>query len=158
MSYEIVIRKAVKADIEDVMSIEKACFPDDAFSRRQMEYLVSNAKGGFFVAVNGGDIAGYISLLTTERNNTGRIYSIAVEPRYRSSGVAGLLIDRAVNYADEKGLRSVFLEVRTDNAPAVRLYEKKRFVRRLIKRGYYEDGADAYSMVLELRDVESGND
>ncbi len=149
MKRDIVIRGAVKSDIDGIMSLEKRCFSRDAFSRRQMEYLISNAKGLFCVALADGNIVGYITLLATGRSNTGRIYSIAVTPGYRGGGVAGLLIDRALDYAAEKELRAVFLEVRTDNIPAIRLYEKKGFIKRLMKYGYYGDGTDAYSMVLE---------
>ena len=71
-------------------------------------------------------------------------------PGYRGLGLAGFLVDKAVGFAKERGLRAVFLEVRTDNVAAVSLYEKKGFVKRGVKPGYYGDGADAYSMVFPL--------
>jgi len=148
MKAGMTIRRATKADIGAIMNIESVCFPDDAFSRRQITYLVSAAKGIFYVADAGGVIAGYISLLVSERNNSGRIYSIAVDPRYRGEGIAGILIGEVIGYGVKKDLRAIFLEVRTDNVPAIALYEKYGFVKRFVKRGYYEDGGDAYSMAI----------
>ena len=45
---------------------------------------------------------------------------------------------------------SVFtLEVRVSNVPAIGLYEKCGFKKAAIRRQYYQDGEDAFLMVLE---------
>jgi ribosomal protein S18 acetylase RimI-like enzyme len=46
--------------------------------------------------------------------------------------------------AADRGCRRLRLEVRQDNAAAIRLYERRGY-RRFAARGtYYEDGADAW--------------
>jgi ribosomal-protein-alanine acetyltransferase len=147
----ICLRRAFPAsDPEEVMRIENACFPADAFSRRQIVYLMARARGLFLMAEYDGVRAGYLSLIVSRRHHTGRIYSLAVAPAHRGMGIADALMDGAIAYAKEKGLRAVFLEVRTENRAAIRLYEKKGFALRFTRYGYYEDGASACCMVLRL--------
>jgi len=147
---DITIHKAVTADLPGIMEIEKTSFGIEAFSRRQMLYLMKQAKGIFLVARSGNRVVGYISFITNERYHHGRIYSVAVDRECRGCGISVLLIDEVIRFAREKGLHAIFLEVQTENYPAISLYTKKGFVKRSIKPGYYGDGADAFSMVLEI--------
>lgn len=150
MNIEIHTEQASLSDLDEIMGIEHTSFGADAFSRQQMAYLVSHAKGVFLIARYNKKIAGYISFTTSNRHNTGRIYSIAVNPEYRACGIGGVLLRKTIEFAHQKGLRSIFLEVRTDNSTAISVYEKNGFTKRSIKPEYYHDGADAYSMVLLL--------
>lgn len=150
MNRDITIAQAAAGGAAEIYGIESACFAADAFSQRRIAYLISAAKGMFWVARTGGRIAGYLSLLTGGRHGNGRIYSVAVHPEYRGAGIAGALIDEAVEYSRRKHLKAIFLEVRSDNRAAISLYEAKGFRKRSVKKGYYADGADADSMVLYL--------
>ena len=162
---EAATRAASQDDLENILAIENSCFHEEAFSRRQMAYLISQAKGIFYVATidgeNGKDgkgsdggkddeMAGYISMVTSNLHNTGRIYSIAVAPQYRDHGVARTLLDRALEYAKGIGLRAIFLEVRVENSAAISLYKKYGFSERTIKKDYYGPGGDALSMYLDF--------
>ena len=150
MNPAVLVERISLADLNGVMEIENACFGVDAFSRRQMLYLMTYAKGAFLVARHDGLLAGYIALITSQRHNTGRVYSVAVSPQYRGAGIGSALLDKAIKFARIMELKAIFLEVRMDNDSAISLYEKKGFVKRSVKLNYYEDGADAYSMVLAL--------
>jgi ribosomal-protein-alanine N-acetyltransferase len=48
------------------------------------------------------------------------------------------------------GIRESYLEVRTDNAPAIALYKSMGYDIRKTIRGYYMDGTDAHIMALQL--------
>ena len=80
-----------------------------AFSRRQLRYLLSRAKGAVFVAACADRVLGYVSLLASARHGQGRIYSLAVEPGSRGQGLAERLADAALDWALAHGLTSVFL-------------------------------------------------
>ncbi|MDR0574176.1 MAG: ribosomal protein S18-alanine N-acetyltransferase [Tannerella sp.] len=151
MSADINVRQALFEDLDEIMKIENAGFGADAFSRRQIAYLITQSKGKFFVAVHNNKIAGYVSFIMSRRHNTGRIYSIAVASEHRGLGVANTLMDKTIDLANKKKLRAVFLEVRTDNAAAIKLYEKKGFILSSIKHNYYHDGSPAYNMALRLQ-------
>ena len=150
MMPDVLIERISLTDLNDLMEIENACFGIDAFSRRQMLYLITQSKGIFLIAKHNNQIAGYVLLITSHRHNTGRIYSIAVSPQHRGKGIGEMLLDEAMKFVRNTGLKGIFLEVRTDNDAAISLYKKKGFVKRALKLSYYEDGADGYSMVIRL--------
>ena len=151
MNPDISIKQALSEDLGAIMKVENDCFLADAFSRHQIAYLITRSKGIFLVARHIDEVAGYISFIISGRHNTGRIYSIAVTPGYRGAGIAGILMDKSIEHAQNSNLRAIFLEVRTDNAAAIQLYKKKGFTIHSVKNNYYNDGAPAYSMVLRLQ-------
>lgn len=144
------IRKALPSDLEAIVAVEQACFGSDRFSRRQFAYLLLQAKGIFYVAESDKHIIGYLSFLQRNGSTSGRIYSIAVHPDGRGNQTGRKLIDRGKEYARANGLRQISLEVRTDNSPAIRLYEKHGFSVKSVLKNYYTDGSDAFRMVTAL--------
>jgi Acetyltransferases len=147
MSRDATIRPALPEDLDGLLALETAAFGGEAFSRRQLRYLLTRAKGTVFVAEDDGAIAGYLSLLIIRHCRRARIYSLAVAAAYRGRGIAGRLVDQALAYAAREGLAPVFLEVGVENHTAIALYEKKGFTRRMRKPGYYKDGSAAFSMM-----------
>jgi GNAT superfamily N-acetyltransferase len=79
-----------------------------------------------------GKIVGNISLIPF--SSKGRpiylIANVAVHPNYRRRGIARALTDAALNWTQNRRVRSVWLQVRDDNLPAVRLYETTGFIER----------------------------
>jgi len=78
----------------------------------------------------------------------GELFQIAVDNAARRQGAADILMGAALDYASEKSLSSVFLEVRKSNEAAIGLYKKHGFepVRR--RKDYYSDPVeDAVIMV-----------
>ena len=77
------------------------------------------------------------------------IHTIGVDPAYQGHGIGRQLLDRLFEFADGG---TIFLEVRTDNAAAIALYESAGFTRVGIRKRYYRvSGADAYTMKREHR-------
>ena len=72
------------------------------------------------------------------------IHTIGVDPEYQGRGIGRRLLSDLLGVA-EGGV--IFLEVRTDNEPAIALYESVGFVRVGVRKRYYRpSGADAYTM------------
>jgi [ribosomal protein S18]-alanine N-acetyltransferase len=72
------------------------------------------------------------------------IHTIGVDPAYQGQGIGRRLVSKLLELASGS---VIFLEVRTDNAPAIRLYESFGFVNVGLRRRYYRaSGADAYTM------------
>lgn len=140
------IRPATPADLGEIVRIECECFGEEAFTRRQLRYLLTRARGTCYVACHGGAVVGYISLLTRRTAGNLRIYSVAVAPEARGSGIGQALLDRAAEYARKRKLREITLEVSIANTAALALYRKNGFgpVSRLA--GYYHDGIDGWRM------------
>ncbi|MGI9162850.1 MAG: ribosomal protein S18-alanine N-acetyltransferase [Mycobacterium sp.] len=72
------------------------------------------------------------------------IHTIGVDPDYQGRGIGRRMMVDLLDFAGSDGV--VFLEVRTDNAPALALYESLGFVQIGVRKRYYRNGADAYTM------------
>lgn len=78
----------------------------------------------------------------------GELFQIAVDNAARRQGAADILMGAALDYASEKSLSSVFLEVRKSNEAAIRLYKKHGFETVRRRKDYYSDPVeDAVIMV-----------
>ena len=77
------------------------------------------------------------------------IHTIGVDPAYQRHGIGRALMTRLLDHADGENGRAavVFLEVRTDNEPAIELYRGLGFVTVGLRKRYYRaSGADAFTM------------
>jgi ribosomal-protein-alanine N-acetyltransferase len=103
--------------------------------------------------VDGVGLVGYvgISLAGDAGGTEASVHTIGVDPAWQGKGVGKALLGAALARADQAGA-PVFLEVRTDNATAIGLYESHGFRRTGLRRRYYQQsGADAYTMMRPRR-------
>ncbi len=97
-------------------------------------------------------VVGMLALWTVV--DEAHIATVAVHPRHRGHGVGKMLVARAVAFAQERGYRTVTLEVRLSNRRAQRLYQRFGFAVVGRRRGYYNDNhEDALIMTLDLSAV-----
>lgn len=84
----------------------------------------------------------------------GEILNLAVVPEARRQGLARALLEHGIALARELGNKKLFLEVATDNGPALALYRSSGFEEIGKRARYYgrSDGSrvDAIVMALEL--------
>nr|WP_221247242.1 ribosomal protein S18-alanine N-acetyltransferase [Gordonia humi] len=107
----------------------------------------------YFAARDGDVLVGYagVSVLGPVGDRECEVHTIAVDLAYQGHGHGRALMDALLAVADAENA-AVFLEVRTDNAPAVALYERNGFTVAGTRRNYYQpSGADAYTMVRSPR-------
>lgn len=106
-----------------------------------------------FVAVDGARVVGWADVFPHWADaiaHCGRL-GMGVHPDYRRRGLGEALMRACLVKAKAKGITRVELEVRADNLPAIRLYEKVGFVREALKRNAMRfDGVyyDALQMSL----------
>lgn len=144
------------ADLPEVVAIDRRSFPspwpESAFHRE----LTENRLAHYFVlreVADGseegpGEIVGYVGLWVFHEE--AHITTIAVRPERRGRGYGELILLKAVEAAGRLGATYVTLEVRVSNTVAQRLYEKYRFGRVGLRKGYYSDtGEDALIMTVE---------
>ena len=86
----------------------------------------------YLVAEIAGEIVGGINFSGGKRpriRHTGE-FGVSVVKKYWGLGIGSLLLDSLITWAREGGIvRKINLRVRTDNLPAIHLYEKHGFVR-----------------------------
>jgi [ribosomal protein S18]-alanine N-acetyltransferase len=129
------------AELESLLFEGDDPWPERAFlaelRAKHIHYVAARADG---------KLVGYagIARLGRVRPYEYEIHTIGVDPDYQGRGIGRRLVSQLVELASGS---VIFLEVRTDNAPAIGLYESFGFVNVGLRRRYYRaSGADAYTM------------
>jgi ribosomal-protein-alanine N-acetyltransferase len=143
----VVYGKLKPSDAARCAELESLLFEgDDPWPERA--FLAElKAKHIHYVAARSDDkLVGYagIARLGRVRPFEYEIHTIGVDPVYQGQGIGRRLVTEILELASGS---VVFLEVRTDNVPAISLYESFGFVNVGLRRRYYRaSGADAYTM------------
>lgn len=150
MSWDV--RRLVVGDAARCAELESVLFAgDDPWPARAFEAEFAQPNN-FYIGVDvAGELVAYagLSLLGSVEEPEFEIHTIGVDPAHQRKGIAGELMDQLMHAADTYG-GPVFLEVRTDNEPAIAMYEKYGFVHLGLRKNYYQpSGADAFTMKRE---------
>ncbi|MBC2875938.1 MULTISPECIES: ribosomal protein S18-alanine N-acetyltransferase [Streptomyces] len=148
-------------DIPAVLELERALFPQDAWSKGLFWSELAHARGAnanrrYLVAQDtAGRVVGYAGLAAVD--GTGDVQTIAVATDHWSTGLGTRLLRELLAAATAFECREVLLEVRVDNTRAQRLYERFGFEPVGIRRGYYQPGnVDALVMRLPTETESDG--
>lgn len=139
-------QKALPDNVNQIVALEKLCFGEEGFSKRQIDYLVRKAKGEVVVIIVSGEIAANLILLFRKNSKHIRIYSLAVDPKMRGKGLAREMINYAEKKASQLNINQLSLEVNEHNFSAIQLYQSSGFQVVQTKKIYYKDGSDALVM------------
>ena len=124
----------------------------EAFGKRDIENferVIKDKNYVYFLLVNEYDIVlGYLGLLVID--SMAELVTIAVNENYRHMGYGTFLLSFAIKYLKEKKFKGVFLEVRTDNDVAKKLYKKFGFIPFSIRKNFYDGKVDGINMRLEF--------
>jgi ribosomal-protein-alanine N-acetyltransferase len=135
------------ADIDAVLGLEADLFGEEGWSRQMLECELKEQPRSryYLVADHDGRITGYAGLLLA--GTQADVLTIAVSADRWGRGTGSALLEALLAEAARKGCTEVFLEVRTDNMRAQRLYRRYGFAEIGIRKGYYQpSGADALVM------------
>ena len=76
----------------------------------------------------------------------GHIWTLEVLPPYRKRGIGARLLTELEERLRAMGAVECYLEVRADNEPALRLYEKLGYEKECRLEDYYGPGVDGFRM------------
>jgi len=89
-------------------------------------------------------VVGYAGLMTQAAERPGAtegwVQNIGVAAAYQGRGLGTVLLLELLAEADRRNCAEIWLEVRTDNDPAQRLYHRHGFESVGVRRGYYQPG------------------
>jgi ribosomal protein S18 acetylase RimI-like enzyme len=142
------IRPVTDRDLPALLRLEEG-FPGDRMSLRQFHSHLRSPRATLRVIEDGGP-AGYCLLLRHAQRPAWRLYSIVVDSAWRGRGLGSRLLQDAIALARAAGAPALTLEVRKDNTAALALYRAHGFTQTAIRLGYYEDGATAVCLRLDL--------
>ncbi|MFE7648337.1 ribosomal protein S18-alanine N-acetyltransferase [Streptomyces phaeoluteigriseus] len=139
-------------DIDPVLELEKALFPEDAWSRGMFWSELAHSRGPeatrrYVVAESGDRVVGYAGLASS--GDLADVQTIAVAADHWGTGLGGRLLAELLRAATAFECAEVMLECRVDNVRAQKLYQRFGFQPIGFRRGYYQPGnVDALVMRL----------
>ena len=138
-------RRARPEDAFGIAEMEADVFPD-AWSYRDIVDLISTEGAMCFSAIENGRVIAYVlgRLIAPE----GEIYRVAVRDEYRRRGIAYRLLDYSMKTSRGAGLECAFLEVRSQNLPAIKLYTAYGFTEVGRRKNYYKCPTDDAIVML----------
>jgi len=136
---EIKIETASIRLLDIFCEIENQCFDQEAFTKRQLAYLLTDYNTIGLVAKADKEIAGFIiSQVETENDNLfGHIITINVAPNFRRKRIGTKMLGEIEQILREKGINECHLEVREDNIAALKLYKNSGYRRIVRLEKYY---------------------
>lgn len=81
------------------------------------------------------------------------LLTIGMTPSARRQGLATRMMRQVMTEAAGRGAKRLFLEVSVNNAAALPLYRRLRFVEVGRRRHYYSDHSDALILAVDLGDI-----
>lgn len=122
---ELKIETATIKSLDALYRIELQCFNEEAFSKHQISYLLTDYNTIGLLAKSNTDIAGFIiAQLESEDKDFGHIVTLNIAPNFRHKGIATKLLLEMENFLKQRGINECRLEVREDNHAAIKLYNK----------------------------------
>jgi ribosomal-protein-alanine N-acetyltransferase len=125
-----------ESDIEEVHAIEKQCFTTP-WTMNSLKHELNNKDAILKIAMYNNRIIGYVCLRTLLY--TTHVFDIAVVPDFRRMGIATMLMNNVLEelWNIKPDVKTVTLEVRESNKPAIELYKKLGFRVAGRRKDYY---------------------
>jgi ribosomal-protein-alanine N-acetyltransferase len=131
-----------------VAGLEGALFPQDPWSVEQFWQELAQDTRAYVVADGEEGLEGYAGAFLLAPDSD--VQTIGVRADRRGRGLASRLLSALTAEARASGCTHMMLEVRADNAAAIRLYERHGFAAISRRPAYYPDGGDALVMRARL--------
>ena len=116
-------------DLDRLVDIEKQCFVEEAFTKKQINLFLTDYNSLSLVAKKNDEIVGFIIGVIYNDNKTinGHIVTIDVLPSHRREGIGQTLLTELERIFAAKGAKTCYLEVREGNLAALSLYRKLEY-------------------------------
>jgi ribosomal-protein-alanine N-acetyltransferase len=149
----IEIRPMTNKDLSMVIAIEADLFPIDSWTEELFlgELAeVSNSRD-VSVALLDSEIVGYASFRYVGKQ--GDVNTVAVSRDQQGKGLGTALMNWLESQAALRNVKEIFLEVRSDNEAALKMYTSRSYERIDVRRNYYGNTIDAIIMRKRVASV-----
>jgi RimJ/RimL family protein N-acetyltransferase len=164
----VIVRPARPSDAEGLTELGQAVgsepqgwlvstngWRDASDERRYLRAIRRYPNAAVYVAEEGGHIVGRLSVARDQHPASRHVADLGlmVAAEHRRRGVGTALLEAAVEWARQAGVRKLELHVFPWNKGAIALYDRFGFVREGYRRGHYRRGdeyVDAVLMAYEL--------
>lgn len=141
------IREMELRDVPQAAALEAQIF-SMPWSESGFAEALSQNGNVFLVEERDNKIVGYGGIYCAA--DEGELTNVAIAQEFRGQGLGYALLSALLEAAHEKGAMRIYLEVRTSNHNAARLYEKAGFTICGRRKGFYQKpDEDAFVMMAE---------
>jgi ribosomal protein S18 acetylase RimI-like enzyme len=156
MCREIVVRNYCTEDLGDIKEIlsDYSSPTGRVWNENLVEEMMTDAlkeqPDGVFVAAISGKVVGFAIVVYREWFNIAYLDYIQVKTDQINKGVGHKLIEKCINWAQERGARIIYTETGKNNERAIEFYKRHGFKITGCIPDYYQKGLDAVILVNKL--------
>ena len=146
---KFVFREISLGDLDGIVQIERAVDPFPWGEEALRDTIASS--GHHLMSLREGRAVGF--LLSSFVLDEAQLLLIGVSPDWQGVGVGGQLLKELINRSQDQGQKLIYLEVRSGNERAIRLYRSLGFIDIGVRRDYYPGlvgREDAIVMSLQI--------
>ena len=146
---KFVFREISLGDLDGIVQIERAVNPFPWGEEALRDTIASS--GHHLMSLRKGRAVGF--LLSSFVLDEAQLLLIGVSPDWQGVGVGGQLLKELINRSQDQGQKLIYLEVRSGNERAIRLYRSLGFIDIGVRRDYYPGlvgREDAIVMSLQI--------
>ena len=146
---KFVFREISLGDLDGIVQIERAVNPFPWGEEALRDTITSS--GHHLMSLREGRAVGF--LLSSFVLDEAQLLLIGVSPDWQGVGVGGQLLKELIGRSQDQGRKLIYLEVRSGNERAIRLYRSSGFIDIGVRRDYYPGlvgREDAIVMSLQL--------
>ena len=146
---KFVFREISLGDLDGIVQIERAVNPFPWGEEALRDTIASS--GHHLISLREGRAVGF--LLSNFVLDEAQLLLIGVSPDWQGIGVGGQLLKELINRSQDQGQKLIYLEVRSGNQRAIRLYRSLGFIDIGVRRDYYPGlvgREDAIVMSLQI--------
>ena len=133
-SEELEFRPLRYEDIDRVVEIENECF-SEPWSRNAFEESVDSKFNRIYCLKKADVLLGFVGWAWSF--DEAEINNVAIDEAYRGNGYGSIMLENAIEYLAEFRIKTIYLEVRAWNKPAISLYSKFGFEKIGIRKNFY---------------------
>jgi RimJ/RimL family protein N-acetyltransferase len=164
----VIVRPAQPSDAEGLTELGTAvgsepegwlvttnCWRTVNDERRYLRAIRRYPNAAVFVAEDEGAIVGRLSVARDQHPASAHVADLGlmVAASHRRRGIGTRLLDAAVAWARESGVKKLELHVFPWNEAAIRLYERYGFVKEGYRRNHYRRGGEFVDAILMAFEV-----
>lgn len=121
--------------LSEIIALDQICFPDEAWAESIWIEKKKKQNTHILIHLEKKKLLGVIVFSTVLDES--ELLKIFVSPYHRGEKIAEKLIHRMERNLQKQNVESCFLEVRSDNLPAIQLYQKTGFSMIGQRKNYY---------------------
>lgn len=144
---QVQVRWLIRRDMPEVLDIEQRSFPQ-AWTEEYFLTCLRQRNCIGMVAEHGQTIVGY--MIYELRKHALHVLNFAVSPDHRREDIGTAMVGRLKAKLPQQRRTEIWTDVRDSNLAAQLFWKSQGFECQEVKRGFYDDGEDAYRMVYQL--------